>query len=200
MNRNKPFQMNDEVKKYLTYNISLIDQCDFEKLYDMAESNSICNRDISDALLEAGINPLEYMDFAPYGFLRGSRRSNKDFIIPDNITAIEGYAFAGTDIEVIRIPEGVTEILQGAFSNCPNLYRVYLPRSLQKLGDKLFSGSNTVDSNGILNLVYNGTREQWQAIEKKVRWPALNPQFDVIIECNDDIFSYSTATGEIDLI
>ena len=194
------YKPSNQIKHYLTMNISLIDDCNFEELYNASEAYSICNRDISDALLEAGINPLEYMDFVPYGFLRGSRRSNKNFIIPDNITAIEGYAFAGTDIEVIRIPEGVTEILQGAFSNCPNLHKVYLPRSLQKLGDKLFSGSNTVDSNGTFNLVYNGTREQWQAIEKKVRWPALNPQFDVIIECSDDMFSYSTATGEIDLI
>lgn len=194
------YKIPNEIKHYLTMCISLIDACDFEKLYDQSEAHSIAHRDISDALLEAGINPLEYMDYAPYGFLRGSRRSNKDFIIPNNITAIEGYAFAGTDIEVIRVPEGVTEILQGAFSNCPNLHKIYLPRSLQKLGEKLFSGSNTVESNGTLNLIYNGTREQWNAIDKKVRWPALNPQFDVIIECSNDIFSYSTATGEIDLI
>lgn len=194
------YKPSNEIKHYLTMSISLIDACNFEELYDASEAHSICHRDISDALLEAGINPLEYMDYVPYGFLRGSRRSNKDFIIPDNITAIEGYAFAGTDIEVIRIPEGVTEILQGAFSNCPNLHKIYLPRSLQKLGEKLFSGSNTVESNGTLNLIYNGTREQWGAIDKKVRWPALNPQFDVIIKCSNDIFSYSTATGEVDLI
>jgi hypothetical protein len=194
------YTLSNEIKHYLTMNISLIDACDFENLYEESEAHSIPHRDISDALLQAGINPLEYMDFIPYGFLRHSKRSNKDFIIPDTIKSIEGYAFTGTDIEVIKIPEGVEEILQGAFSNCPDLHKVYFPNSLKKLGQKLFTGSNTKDNNGILHIIYNGTRQEWSKIEKGVHWPSLNPQFDVIIECANDIFSYSDATGEIDLI
>ena len=46
----------------------------------------------------------------------------KNTIIPDDITSIESYAFAGCHyLESITIPEGVTSIGSEAFANCVNL-------------------------------------------------------------------------------
>lgn len=194
------YKIPGEIRKFLTNNIDLIDASNFEALYDKADELALARRDITDALLAADINPLEYLDYVPSGYLRGSRRSNKGIVIPNNIIEIEAYAFSGTDIETIVIPEGVTTILNGALGNCPYLHKVYFPSTLKKIGDKVFTGSASNESVGTLNIIYNGTREQWSQIKKGVRWTSLNPQFDVIIECSNDYFSYSVATGEVDLI
>jgi hypothetical protein len=50
---------------------------------------------------------------------------------------VGGYAI-GSGITSITIPEGVTDIHEGAFSDCKNLTSVTLPRSLQRVGSSAF--------------------------------------------------------------
>lgn len=60
-------------------------------------------------------------------------------ILPESITAIESGALAGSEIEEIVIPEGVTTIGDYAFYGCRNLKRVQLPQSLLSIGRGAFA-------------------------------------------------------------
>lgn len=64
----------------------------------------------------------------------------KDSIIPAdmNITRIDTYAFANTEIEEIVIPEGITVIGERAFEYTPKLKKVVLPLTLITLSNFAF--------------------------------------------------------------
>ncbi len=60
--------------------------------------------------------------------------------IPEGTTKIEDHAFKGKDTEELYIPEGVTEIGAGAFSDCKRLRSVTFPKSLRKIERDAFVG------------------------------------------------------------
>ena len=53
-------------------------------------------------------------------------------------------AFSGTAIETVELPEGVTELPDGAFSECPALKEITLPASLTSLGSGCFWNSKAL--------------------------------------------------------
>ena len=87
----------------------------------------------------------------------------KEIVIPDGVTAIGTYAFSETGLKEIVIPDGVTTIGEGAFSYCEFLESVVIPESVTYIGDWIFErGAQNVWT----TVYYNGTEEQWNAIEK----------------------------------
>ena len=56
------------------------------------------------------------------------------------VTAIGAYAFRGWRGGYMEIPEGVTEIGDGAFAVCPSLGCVSFPATLRKIGKYAFNG------------------------------------------------------------
>lgn len=58
--------------------------------------------------------------------------------LPDNICSIGMYAFEGSNIKKIHLPELLKNIEQGAFENCHNLQEIYFPESLITLEEDLF--------------------------------------------------------------
>lgn len=59
--------------------------------------------------------------------------------IPSTVTTIGGYAFAGTGLKSLVIPEGITRIELSAFEGCENLKSVVLPSSLKTMGYSVFA-------------------------------------------------------------
>ena len=55
-----------------------------------------------------------------------------------SVTKIGGYAFKGSAVTSVSMPEGITSIGFEAFSGCQNLESVALPESLTTLGDYAF--------------------------------------------------------------
>ena len=67
-------------------------------------------------------------------------------IIPQGITAIAPYAFAGaTGLKKIDIPSSVRYIFAGAFSFCP-LQKIYIPASVIVMQDNPFFGCGNIRS------------------------------------------------------
>ena len=84
---------------------------------------------LGQASFKAGHLPSYILFKAPY----------KKILLPAKMTAIEAGALAGSQIEEITIPEGVSSIGDYAFYGCHNLKRVNLPYSLLSLGRGAFA-------------------------------------------------------------
>lgn len=86
--------------------------------------------------------------------------------------------FDNNNITSISIPEGaVIEIRREAFSNCSNLKKLTLSTGLQNIGMTAFGFC------GIDDIIFNGTLEQWNAIEKNEYWDRYMYSYNVV--CTD---------------
>lgn len=147
--------MSPEIKTFIEqHKIELLDN-NFTKLYKDVDYEYLT--ELSEVLLEAGINPLEYMPRVPNEFLFGAVHSIKDFKIPNNIVSIGKHAFSDTDLVEIVIPQGVKIVEDRAFSGCTELSVVYLPSSIEELGRSIFGRCFQLKT-----IVYNGTFDQFR--------------------------------------
>ena len=62
----------------------------------------------------------------------------ESYTVPADMTAIPRYLFAQSSLTEIVIPDGVTEIGEGAFAECGNLERIVIPASVTKIGKNAF--------------------------------------------------------------
>ena len=63
------------------------------------------------------------------------------------------------------IPDSVTSIGSGAFSNCSGLTSITIPNSVTYIGDYAFEGCSKLKE-----IHYNGTIEEWNKIQKESWW------------------------------
>ena len=63
-----------------------------------------------------------------------------DFILPDDLAAIEESAFQGNAMQVVQCNEGLQEIGEKAFYNCVNLEEIYIPASVTSIANNTFLG------------------------------------------------------------
>lgn len=119
-------------------------------------------------------------------------------IVDDGITKIGHYFFRGlSNVTSVLIAQTVSEIGTYAFADCSKLSGISLPPVLTKLNSRTFSGTGiaalsvpvSVSAIGlqafygtaIENLVYAGTKAQWNAVEKQTNTttPSLTDSWDV---------------------
>lgn len=81
-------------------------------------------------------------DFSTGTFTNDDRYDNVgNLAFKEGIPRIEPHYYEGCDkVEVIRIPDYVTEIGESAFRGCSHLRSVYLPTGLVKIGNLAFEG------------------------------------------------------------
>ena len=122
--------------------------------------------------------------------------------IPDSVTSIGNSAFSGcSSLTSITIPDSVTSIGSAAFYNCKGLTNLTIGNGVENIDDYTFFGCSNLTSvtigNGVTSINtqaftlckklteinYNGTKEQWYAIEKKSSWDEYSNNFT--IHCTD---------------
>ena len=122
-----------------------------------------------------------------------------DITIPNSVTAISPNAFSGcTNIMSVTIPAGVTSIGDSAFSGCSNLTSINIPNNVTSIGFYTFAGCTSLTSitipegvtilyegmisycSSLTTINFNGTVEQWNAIEKWDMWNDGVPATKVI--------------------
>ena len=70
----------------------------------------------------------------------GGADATYDIVIPDGVTKINSYAFAGANLNTVTVPSGVTEIGDEAFAFCwGDFQTVNLPDGLKSIGYGAFS-------------------------------------------------------------
>ena len=123
-------------------------------------------------------------------------------VIGDSVTSIGNYAFVDcSSLTEIVIPDGVTSIGDSAFSDCSNLTKVVIGDSVTSIGyyafyecsslTKVVIGDSVTSIGGyafygcssLTSITYNGTVEQWNAIEKDAWWKGNVPATEVV--CSD---------------
>ena len=117
-----------------------------------------------------------------YGFLAFCT-SLKEVKLPSTLKSIDEAAFYNcSSLESIEIPEGVEQIKQSAFGMCFNLKEITIPGNVKSIEDDAFVGCESLKSisipssvtyigycafsySGLTDVYYDGTKEQWNAIE-----------------------------------
>lgn len=111
----------------------------------------------------------------------------KSVILPETVVSVGNYAFYGCYyVNQIYLPDGITYIGDFAFFDCKNISELILPEQLVKIGKYAFEscyGLNTVVLKNNLTIIennafpylqngfiFNGTVEQWHAINKDENW------------------------------
>ena len=78
----------------------------------------------------------------------------KEVIIPNSVTSIRDYAFAGCrSLTSVTIPESVTKIGGYAFRDCSGLASLAIPNSVTSIGEKAFMDCSGLTSVSIPNSV-----------------------------------------------
>lgn len=91
-----------------------------------------------------------------------SDRIGGTIVLPEGITTIEKYVFAGChNIDRIIIPETVRDIGMRAFSKCTQLQELVIPDSVTRIGRSAFDGVKNVSYQG--KLVYTPDDVYWGA-------------------------------------
>jgi hypothetical protein len=68
------------------------------------------------------------------------------YAIPGTVSEIGGYAFAGTRLTSVTIPNSITNIPEALFYYCVNLANVIIPDSITTIGRIAFTGCSSLTS------------------------------------------------------
>ncbi len=143
-----------ELKQFIEENIDLISDNEFNAVYNKIKSYKF-TRQFTEAMLEAEINPLNYMEVVPSRYLHTSNIQHVN--IPVGIILINKYSFAYCrQIKDISIPEGVIKIGEGAFMNCHALEKLHLPSTLKYIDTAAFMMCRSLKE-----VTFAGTVKEW---------------------------------------
>ena len=162
--------MTTGVKNFIEENIELLDREDYQEFDARAgmqtSDNGYSKGELYEVLLRAGINPLPYLPFVPFGFLRETTLEGS-FTVPGNCIDVASRAFYNCSLSEIIFEEGVMSIGALGCARSDKLEKVYIPSSMLNLGNVIFVGCNNMRE-----IIYNGTYEEFQ----KLYTPTSNPQ------------------------
>ena len=160
-------KISDNLKAFLekSENQQLIDNNEWEKIYNIAENNLSVGDigKLTSILLNVSINPLNYLDYIPIAYLAFT--DIKDFIIPSHIEAIRDSAFLDCiNLYSIHIPNRVSIIEETAFGNCRKLKTIRLERSVKTIEKYAFMNCANLTA-----IIYSGTMEEFKNIDIEPR-------------------------------
>ena len=109
--------------------------------------------------------------------------------LPKNLKSLSDGVFTDCDqLTTVEIPEGLTTIGFYAFSGCDKLDSIHVPKSVVSIGRGILEGCGKA----VININYDGTAAEWEAIEKNKDW--AEKTLNVTVNC---IGGTITVTPEI---
>lgn len=145
----------NELSEFIKVHVNEINNNNFAKVYEDANDSLtpyLLTNKLTELFLDAGLEPLEYMQAVPAEYLAYSKLTS--VTIPDNITSIKDRAFFGCEeLTSITIPDSVTSIGYSAFLGCKELANITIPDSVTSIGSWAFRGCTGLTSITIPNSV-----------------------------------------------
>ena len=145
----------NELSEFIKVHVNEINNNNFAKVYEDANDSLtpyLLTNKLTELFLDAGLEPLEYMQAVPAEYLAYSKLTS--VTIPDNITSIKDRAFFGCEeLTSITIPDSVTSIGYSAFLGCKGLANITIPDSVTSIGSWAFRGCTGLTSITIPNSV-----------------------------------------------
>ena len=129
----------EQAFKFIKLHKDLIEESNFKELYEQFDNITDYLTDthyLTDIFIEAGIDPLKYMDAVPVAYLYKTDLDLKEINVPDNIKYIYKYAFEEAKLRKVTIPKTVIKIAKSAFSDNPALTEINV-RGTQADVDKI---------------------------------------------------------------
>lgn len=129
----------EQAFKFIKLHKELVEESNFEELYEQFDDitdNISDTHYLTDIFIEAGIDPLKYMDTVPIAYLYKTDLDLKEINVPDNIKYIYKYAFEEAKLGKVTIPKTVVKIAKSAFSDNPALTEINV-RGTQADVDKI---------------------------------------------------------------
>ena len=121
-------------------------------------------RGIAEGVLAgAGISELKLPDSVEsIGLMCAAMTSISSLTVPGSVKVIGPMTFAiSPALEEVTLENGIETIPIMAFAACPELKSVTIPESVKKIEFGAF-----LECNNLTDIYYNGTQEQWNAIER----------------------------------
>lgn len=165
-----------EVTRLLEEQIELIDNSQWGNFYELMDYDPETFGEATQALITAGIDPLDQLDYVPENYLC-KNWNIMSITLPNTISGIDDSAFEGCEyLESVILPNGLKNIGPWVFHSCPSLKSITLPKTLEYIGDGNFDYCDELDT-----VNFEGTCEQFLSL----------------IEDNTEMFKYSDKLEEI---
>ena len=148
--------MREQVRNYILNHEEEVDSDQFDWLFAAAPSAGVEKHELMSVFMDAGIEPLRFMEAIPN---RSFYQWPRSLTIPANIESIQMCAFEEAEFEELVIPENVNHIGSAAFKNCQNLKRITLPRSIEKIQSWILFHCYNMEE-----VIYQGTKEEFLSI------------------------------------
>ncbi len=130
------------------------------------------NKAITEIIIPACITGIGHMAFS------GCNRL-VSVSIPDGVKSIGNYAFYWCfNLRSITIPGSVTGIGYSAFLGCGALKEITIPESVMLINSNIFRGCHSLTT-----ITFQGTKSQWNAIQKDASWNSSTPT--ITVHCTD---------------
>ena len=144
----------ETIVNFLKGQTKLLEEGNFDELYYRYQREvDLLSTPLTELLMDAGIEPLDYLTHIPKHYLQYNE-SITEVVIPENIKRIDDSAFENCgSLTSITIPNSVTSIGSYAFMRCVNLTSVTIPDSVTSIGIGAFSGCSSLTSVTIPNSV-----------------------------------------------
>ena len=123
---------------------------------ELSRTKQTVDRFATGGLFDANNNLIKSWD--KININGGNRLLSGKLIIPNSVTSIPYSAFQGSSLTKVTIPNSVTSIGRQAFGSCKSLGAI----------------------------VYNGTKAQWNAIQKEKSWSFMS---NMAINCTDGVIT-----------
>ena len=123
-------------------------------------------------------------------------------VIPNSVVSLGAEVFENClNLTSVTLPEELTSIDFATFIHCENLPNIVIPNTVTSLGSSAFCGCYSLNNiiipksvtlideycfdtcSSLTNLSYDGTMEEWNAVELKSGWRRNTPL--TIVHCSD---------------
>lgn len=130
----------------------------------LPKSIKFLNKEVFDSCTSLKKIEIPYeVEELPMGIFKGCK--NLCELKYSKITFLGNESFWGTGFKTFTIPEGVKALYDYVFYDCENLETIYLPSTIKTIGERALA-----ECPHLRQIIFNGTAEEWNAIEKDESW------------------------------